>query len=71
MLKLTTTTVVCGVLPGRCSQDGRGKIELCAVCLFITGAQRSGKRISQGGGFLLLVNLVIVNLRLVLMLKLK
>ena len=34
MLKLTATTVVCGVLPGRCSQDGRGKIELCAVCLF-------------------------------------
>ena len=44
----------------------------CALrACFITGAQRSGERIPQGKNFLLLVNLVIVNLRLVLMLKLK
>ena len=71
MMKLSATTVVSGVSSGRCSQDGRGKIELCAVYQFLTGAQRSGKQISQGKNFLLLVNLVIVNLRLVLMLKLK
>jgi len=39
VMKFSTTTVDNGVRSGRCMQDGRGKIELCAVCQFLTGVQ--------------------------------